>query len=83
MSLHVFHVVDANEYWIATDAADVKAQRAEMMGAEAIDEDVKELNDSRVLGFLEEGEPESTREMHTCAEWVAKEGRGLLAACEP
>lgn len=85
--LHVFHVDEANEYWIGLDAADVAAQRLEMFGGEYstdFEEDyIGQLDDDYVMKIQHDEDDPSSTESHTCAEWCAKNGRGLLVACEP
>lgn len=87
-TLHVFRVEDAAEYWIAFDEDDVQAQRREMFGADCSFSELEEIHqhaDDYVMTISDEDEDDldATRESHTCAEWCAQEGRGLLAACEP
>lgn len=81
--LHVFHTGDSNEYWIATDAADVIAQQAEVHGNPDEPGDIRQLRDEKNLHIAEEGAGPEDGESMTCAEWAAKNGRGLLCACEP
>jgi hypothetical protein len=74
---------EGNEFWIAVDAADVAGQQEAEHGCPDEPDEIYQYDDGYVLKIAWDEDAPNVVEAHTCAEWVALKGRGLLCACEP
>lgn len=82
--LHVFH--DGQDWFIAADAMDAAAVRAELYPHEAPEDfdALAQIPEDEVIGVLcnEQGKPDDhgVGVNKTAAEWAAQEGRGVLCS---
>lgn len=84
--LHVW--TNDDEWYVAKDDADFRAQWGEMMGNESPDDDYRQMPDDELITLAvgengeiadDGGNPPVRNETLTAGEWAARNGRGFLA----